>query len=47
MTFENKIKELGLVLPKATPPVGSYVELKLLESYLIYLDKYRMMKMEN
>ena len=28
MTFEDKIKELGLVLPKATPPVGSYVATK-------------------
>ena len=28
MTFETKIKELGLVLPKATPPVRSYVATK-------------------
>ena len=34
MTFENKIKELGLVLPKATPPVGSYVAAKICNKML-------------
>ena len=28
MTTENKIKELGLTLPKATDPVGSYLATK-------------------
>ncbi len=28
MTIENKIKELGLNLPKATDPVGSYIATK-------------------
>ena len=28
MTIENKIKELGLTLPKATDPVGSYLAIK-------------------
>ena len=28
MTIENKIKELGLTLPKATDPVGSYLATK-------------------
>ncbi len=28
MTIENKIKELGLNLPKATNPVGSYIATK-------------------
>ena len=34
MTFENKIKELGLILPKATPPVGSYVATKVVGKLL-------------
>ena len=34
MTFENKIKELGLVLPKTTPPVGSYVAIKIVGKIL-------------
>ena len=37
MTFENKIKELGLVLPKATPPVGSYVATKIVGK-LLYIS---------
>ena len=37
MTFENKIKELGLVLPKATPPVGSYVATKVVGK-LLYIS---------
>tara|TARA_B110000003_G_C16357828_1_gene421455 strand:+ start:208 stop:669 length:462 start_codon:yes stop_codon:yes gene_type:complete len=28
MSFENKIKELNLTLPKATDPVGSYIATK-------------------
>ena len=28
MTIENKIKEIGLILPKATDPVGSYLATK-------------------
>ena len=37
MTFEDKIKELGLVLPKATPPVGSYVATKVVGK-LLYIS---------
>ena len=37
MTFETKIKELGLVLPKATPPVGSYVATKIIKN-LLYIS---------
>ena len=37
MTFEKKIKELGLVLPKATPPVGSYVATKIIGK-LLYIS---------
>ena len=37
MTFESKIKELGLVLPKATPPVGSYVATKFVGK-LLYIS---------
>ena len=37
MTFENKIKELGLGLPKATPPVGSYVATKVVGK-LLYIS---------
>ena len=37
MKFENKIKELGLVLPKATPPVGSYVATKVVGK-LLYIS---------
>tara|TARA_B110000438_G_scaffold249117_1_gene252213 strand:+ start:547 stop:1008 length:462 start_codon:yes stop_codon:yes gene_type:complete len=29
MSFENRIKELNLVLPKAADPVGSYVAVKI------------------
>ena len=29
MSFENKIKELNIVLPKAADPVGSYVATKI------------------
>ncbi len=34
MTIENKIKELGLTLPKATDPVGSYLATKFLGKIL-------------
>ena len=37
MTFENKIKELGLVLPRATPPVGLYVATKVVGK-LLYIS---------
>ena len=37
MTFESKIKELGLTLPKATPPVGSYVATKVVGK-LLYIS---------
>ena len=37
MTFENKLKELGLILPKATPPVGSYVATKIVGK-LLYIS---------
>ena len=29
MSIENKIKELGIILPKATDPVGSYLATKI------------------
>ncbi|MDC0328641.1 RidA family protein [Candidatus Pelagibacter sp.] len=34
MTFENKIKELKLVLPEARDPVGSYVASKIIDKML-------------
>ena len=34
MTFESKIKELGIILPKATAPVGSYVATRITEKFL-------------
>ena len=34
MTIENKIKELGLTLPKATDPVGSYLATKIVGKIL-------------
>ena len=34
MTFENKIKELNIELPKATDPVGSYVAAKIIGKML-------------
>ena len=34
MTFENKIKELKLVLPEARDPVGSYVASKIIGNML-------------
>ena len=37
MSFENKIKELGIILPKATPPVGSYVASKVVGK-LLYIS---------
>ena len=37
MSFENKIKDLGLVLPKAPDPVGSYVATRVTEK-LLYIS---------
>ena len=37
MTFENKIKELGIILPNAAPPVGSYVASKIVGK-LLYIS---------
>ena len=34
MSIENKIKKLGIELPKATPPVGSYVAFKIIGKFL-------------
>ena len=34
MTFENKIKELKIILPKAADPVGSYVATKIVGKLL-------------
>ena len=34
MTFENKLKELNIKLPKAKPPVGSYVATKISGNFL-------------
>ena len=37
MSFESKIKELGIVLPKAAAPVGSYVATKIVGK-LLYIS---------
>ena len=37
MTIENKIKEIGLTLPKATDPVGSYLATKFVGK-LLYIS---------
>jgi len=37
MSFENKIKDLGLILPKAPDPVGSYVATRVTEK-LLYIS---------
>ena len=37
MSFESKIKELKLVLPKASDPVGSYVAFKIINN-LLYIS---------
>ena len=34
MSFENKIKELNIILPKAADPVGSYVAAKIIGKLL-------------
>ena len=34
MSIENKIKELGIILPKATDPVGSYLATKITDKML-------------
>ena len=34
MTFENKLKELNIILPEAKPPVGSYVATKISGNFL-------------
>ena len=37
MTYENKIKELSINLPKAADPVGSYVATKIIKN-LLYIS---------
>ena len=37
MSFENKIKELNIILPKAPDPVGSYVATKIADK-LLYIS---------
>ena len=37
MSFESKIKELGIVLPNAAVPVGSYVATKIVDK-LLYIS---------
>ena len=37
MSFENKIEELGIKLPDAKPPVGSYVATKIVGN-LLYIS---------
>ncbi len=37
MNFENKIEELKIKLPKAKPPVGSYVATKIVDN-LLYIS---------
>ena len=37
MSFENKIKELNIILPKAPDPVGSYVATKITDK-LLYIS---------
>ena len=34
MSYENKIKELGIILPEAKAPVGNYVETKIVGKML-------------
>ena len=34
MTFESKIKELGIILPNAASPVGSYMATKIVGKFL-------------
>ena len=34
MSFEKRIKELNIILPKATEPVGSYVAVKIVDKIL-------------
>ena len=37
MNIDEKLKELGLILPKATDPVGSYVATKI-SNNLLYIS---------
>ena len=37
MSFEENIKKNGIILPKATPPVGSYVATKIVDK-LLYIS---------
>ena len=41
MSFESNIKELKLVLPKASDPVGSYVAFKIIN--IDYVIKYNIL----
>ena len=47
MNFENKIKELNLVLPEARDPVALMLHQKLLERCFIYQVKSQLEKMVN
>ena len=40
MSFENKIKELNIILPNAADPVGSYVATKISGKFYIFLVKF-------
>ena len=45
MSIDAKLKEMGLILPVATDPVGSYVAIS---GNLLYIsDKYQSMLMVN
>ena len=34
MSYENKIKELGIILPEAKAPVGNYIATKIVGKFL-------------
>ena len=37
MSFESKLDELGIILPKANPPVGSYQATKIVDKLFILI----------
>ena len=41
MNFDDKIKELKIVLPEAKAPVGSYVATKIAGNYYLFQVKYQ------
>ena len=47
MTIENKIKEIGLTLPKATDPVGSYLATKFVGKMLYISGQISINEKEN